>query len=158
MKYYHVSNKEEIINKFIPRIPEDRAVDEDFTIERICVSTSLNGCLSAVPWQYDIEYYTDEELPITVYEFELNKNDVINSEYLYNNNLVCDANITGECWITKEVKPSKIYDIVIKEFSSDIYAIIPKDKENDRNFIENGLYKTGTEYKIYDYVIDRIIR
>lgn len=158
MKYYHISNGEEIINKFIPRVPEDRNIYEDDKIKRICVSTSLDGCLSAVPWQYDIEYYADEELPITVYEFEIDEKDIINSEYLYNNNLVADANITKECWVTKEIEPNKIYDIILKEFSSEIYAIIPNDKKHDKNFIENGLYKNGTEYKIYDYVIDRIIK
>lgn len=158
MKYYHMSIEEEVIEKFVPRVPQDRMVGEDDKIKRVCVSTSLNGCLSAVPWQYDIEYLAIEELPIRVYEFELSEKDVLNSDYLYENNLVIDANVTKECWVLKEIEPTRIYDIVLREYSSEIYAVIPYNKLNDKEYVENGLYNNGTEYFLYDFEVEQIIK
>ena len=52
MKLYHCSLDMNIIKEFKPRIPCDaiRLDSEDDIIPRICLSTSIEGCLSATPW------------------------------------------------------------------------------------------------------------
>lgn len=35
---------------FSPRVPDIRGAHEDNTTPRICLSSSISGCISAVPW------------------------------------------------------------------------------------------------------------
>lgn len=136
--YYHVSsNYDREINEFIPRIPHNRASGEDAVQKRICVSTSLQGCIKAAPtiWYHmhtylNAEYYdpyTHMERLTTlleqnekvgylfkVYEFYLDEGEVISASVLKENEWVPDADQTNEHWITKPIKPSKSYYILIE--------------------------------------------
>lgn len=153
MKFYHISySTEDIIEEFIPRIPEDRMKDENDTIKRVCVAPSLSNCLSAVTWQDEIEYLCDEELPVRVYEFEITDEKIIDSNYLYKSGLVNDANITKEHWILEKIKPSKVYDIVIEEYQEELSALIPYSELNNEDY----MYNNGKEYKLLKYRIETI--
>ena len=46
--YYFVSDRNFDSETLEPRIPINRLLDEDDKIERICVSKSIIGCLSAI--------------------------------------------------------------------------------------------------------------
>ena len=101
MKFMYIDdNTNIIIEKFTPRIPNacSRTTGEDDTIPRVCVCPTLDGCLSAAPWQDDVEYFAENEIPLRVYEFETNKERVIPSNILYTEGLVDDASFTNEHW------------------------------------------------------------
>ena len=72
---YHISELNCDGKTFIPRIPEDAYIgEEDIKHKRICVSTSIIGCI------------------VNNHVFKPSKNDVP------------DVQITREKWITKRVK------------------------------------------------------
>ena len=48
MQYYHVSSDNQGNKKFKPRIPDLKMDDEDGITKRVCFSTSIIGCLSAI--------------------------------------------------------------------------------------------------------------
>ena len=122
MKFYHISlDLENDIKAFKPTIPNEeiRLCNEDSTTPRICVSNSIEGCLSAVPWggiDFENQFDTDH-IVFKVYEFEpkdiLNGN-LIKPDYLYKEDLVRDAKFTGEHWIVnQELKPIKSYLAIV---------------------------------------------
>lgn len=156
MKFYNIAyNTEYLIEEFYTKIPENPMLGEDTTTKRVCVSTSLSGCLTAVPWQDDLEYLSSNELPVRVYEFEINFNDfkkrgtIYTPDFLYKFGLVDDALETQEHWILENIKPTKSYEIILNEYQSDIYAIIPFDKKNDSSYIyNNGILINLLSYSI----------
>lgn len=156
MKLFYIDdNVNKVINKFELRVPQSRMTGEDSKTLRVCASKSLSGCLSAVPWQEDIEYM-DDNCILRVYEFEVSDEDVINSEYLYENALVDDAMITEEYWIMKSVVPAKIYDILIEECWYDPVGVIPYnyvDTEEFDNYISTRQY-TLSKYKVIKNIKD----
>ncbi|WP_339251624.1 hypothetical protein NSQ43_15450 [Sporosarcina sp. FSL W8-0480] len=150
MKYYHVSTSLDLIKEFVPRIPESlHESGEDAKIPRICVSEDLNGCFTAMPFggagiedhirETSFGYYR-------IYEIEVNENliseYVIDSETLYTEELVSDANHTKECWITTPVSwDSK--DISIK--NSYIIRLNPNDIEEGTKKIISHSVRTDAE-------------
>lgn len=95
--------------EFIPRVPDSIMTGEDARINRICVSSSINGCLSAIGAIKDTIY--------CVYE---PKN--IKEVYIYNDDLdkyVPDACITGELWV-RNTSIIFVRTKVIKVIKSDI--------------------------------------
>ena len=127
MKLYHVNLEVgNIIKEFDPKIPLIRLRDgsENFSIPRICLSASLNGCLSAVYWGgasfEDIFIDCDLSVPIRVYEFDtddIDDNNLVTPEYLYKSDEVRDAMINQEYWvINQNLKPRKTYVIKISDY------------------------------------------
>lgn len=156
MKFYNITyDTEHLIKEFYLKIPENPMVGEDTTIKRVCVSTSLSGCFTAVPWQDDLEHLADNELPVRVYEFDIDFNEfkkrgaIYTPEFLYKNGLVDDALETQEHWILENIKPTKSYEIILHEYQSDIYAIIPFDKQNDSSYI----YNNGISVNLLSYTV-----
>lgn len=147
--YYHVSMEhEQEIEEFIPRIPKHRIENENDTHERICVSTTIKGCIKAAPsiWYYmyqsqfmecfspydDMDKLTtlldhDEQVGylVKVYEFDLKEDEVIHSHILKKKGWVPDANKTDEHWITKQVKPNRSYYLLLQN---------PKEKNGEPLF------------------------
>lgn len=124
-KLYHASNNCDIIEEFVPRIPEFRAegLDENNTIPRICLSDSIEGCLSAVPWggsRLEDLFWEEGSCLIRIYEFDikdLNLKNLLPPEYLYSSDLVRDALISGEYWyIHEKLKPSRSYLIEVDKY------------------------------------------
>lgn len=48
MNYYHISSDNRNGEKFKPRVPDCRMDEEDGKTKRVCFSTSIIGCLSAI--------------------------------------------------------------------------------------------------------------
>lgn len=112
---YHVSldiyNGEKL---FIPSVPKHRCKEEDDKIKRICVARTIKDAISGFPYKNFFvnsykTYYKDvlsedgESLLdryLTVYEFKVNKKDLILSEDL--REYVPDIHLTNECWLMKE--------------------------------------------------------
>lgn len=125
MILYHVSKGwTELYKEFIPRVPEFRAYDEDNKTERICLSDSIGGCLSAIP---DSLYHTDEYTKLTIYECDID--DYINYEELYKYGMVPDAYVTHEYWCLKPIWMFGTH-VLLSDFDSH-YEFVPDEKRLD---------------------------
>lgn len=128
-RYYHLSlNINNLIDKFYPRIPDiEKMVEtENREMKRICLSNSIENCLSAVWWgasHLRDSMNEDFELLIRVYEFDLstvNKKNIITSDELYKKDFVRDAFFTNEIWVINEnIVPVKTYIINLLDFTEE---------------------------------------
>lgn len=164
MTLFHVSLEDEKIEKFVPRVPEIRAFLEDGEIPRICLSTSIDGCLSAVSWGgCKLHNVVESSAKIRVYEF--NDEDIINGNLigsieLYQSGKVVDADETGEVWvINQELIPCKSYLIEIVDYEADQEDIISYENlkhcdetgESIEDFIETTVVIISeVEYKVIE--------
>lgn len=131
MILYHISqNLNNYIDTFYPKIPsKDRmCLEEDISMKRICVSSNIAGALSAMPRDGDI---ANEKF--RVYEFEIDEKDenLLDYKTIYENNYVQDSLCTKEYWILKAIKPSKCYDIIVKNYDNELVPILCKDLWKD---------------------------
>lgn len=136
MKLYHVSTNMAHDGVFTPGIPHYRMSDEDATIPRICVSDSVDGCLSAMPKRDndfgELVYENSGFFKVFVFdtdELSLTANDVVTSEHLYQNDLVEDAEHTGEHWITVPVKATNQYTLYVLNWEEDAVDSYPYEVE-----------------------------
>lgn len=131
MKLYHVSmGWTELSKDFIPRIPESRALHEDDTTKRICLSTSIEGCLSAMA---DKPYKSNTK--ITIYECDVDH--FVDYNELYDSGKVLDAHITKECWYLEPITMNGKH-LLLKYFECDC-KFVP-DEQLKAEFINHVLY------------------
>lgn len=137
-KLFHISRNTDIIEKFIPRIPESRADWEDEINQRVCLSSSIEGCLTGVPWGgsklEDILLPTgDGSYLIRVYEFDIKNiatEDLVGPEEIYEDGLVNDAMLSQEYWfIGKELKPDRTYLIELSGYLEQVVDIYSYESE-----------------------------
>lgn len=168
-KLYHLSLNCDIIDEFIPRIPKNRAKDEDNITPRISLAESINGALSAVPWGgtvLDEQFWEEGATLVRVYEFDiedLNIENLLLPEYLYSKDLVIDSRITREYWYLEPIKPSRSYLIEIEDYkmkacdyvrADDVVQAIYTERDDDNYFIWEDIILGsfteiyGTKYKI----------
>lgn len=100
MQYFFLSRKSHDNKTLNPRIPKNRMPSEDDKTPRICVSTSIAGCLAAV--------HTLKE-GNTVYIHTCESNEIIQPT----KDQVPDVFFTGEIWITESVQMHLIGKIKI---------------------------------------------
>lgn len=133
-KYYHISTDLTQNGEFTPRIPSVRADNEDTTLPRICVSRTIEGAVSAIPnggtRLYELISKNNGFLKLFIFDSEtldLNDDNMIDSDTLYEKGLVHDAIITDEYWITKPVTiPESDQQIIIPvTWDEDVYDVIP---------------------------------
>ena len=147
--FYHVSTNLTHPGIFKPRIPSFRHKDsEDDVIPRVCVAPSIEGCLTAIPeggMQLG-ELCWDQRYYFLVFRIDTQKlgipqNNIITSDELFKKDLVRDAEITNEHWITTSfVVPAEDRFLILvdnwAEESADvipyeIYQIADKKYEGD---------------------------
>lgn len=128
--YIHVSFEKlyDTELNFYPRIPKNRLENENNTIKRICVSTSISGAFNAIYQTInaalDLNFHGPFLKPIYVYgikKSEVTAKDIYDNNYLYKNHLVPDVLITDEYWILKPIK-MEFLDAVILKNSEEDYA------------------------------------
>ena len=70
--FYHMEilTNEEEIEEFYPRVPMDLMEGENEDIDRICVSTSIRGCISSAPWGQDRALTFGNNMVFRVYKFD----------------------------------------------------------------------------------------
>lgn len=127
MILYHATMNLDPIEEFIPRIPINRFIGEDETTPRVCLSSSISGCLTAAPFggsklTENIYLSNGSNRLIRVYEFDatlIREENIIGPEYLYKNDIVRDAEITGEHWVTVAIKPTNSYIMKLTRYSDD---------------------------------------
>ena len=156
MKLYHISRDLKFNGNFIPRIPflEDEST-ENRTTPRICVSKTIEGCLSAIPGSYMLdEVCLEQRGMFRVYVFDTEKHQ-IQPEYLVltdeldRKNEVLDAYLTEEVWITCPVTLDQedSYIIVIKNYSEEICDCVPYDV---RLLVDNEEYDGDLKKAYFD--------
>lgn len=125
---YHVSL--DFVNKFELRVPSSSYDSEDQETKRICFSKSIEGAITAMPYNINIvsgllnlkkEY--DMEPILYVYsidEKDLKPGQLKDSSELVYECRVADANMTGEVWVlTEDINP-KLDIIKISDCNFDI--------------------------------------
>lgn len=109
-KLYHVSLDITHSGVFDSRVPESRMQDEDSVTPRICVSDSIEGCLTAsgfgAHYLGENLFENNDLLKVFIFDTEklgLTSDDVIFPEELYQSGKVDDANLTNEHWVLTSV-------------------------------------------------------
>lgn len=166
--YYHVSLKRLKNKIFRPRIPKERLTNENDNIPRICVSNSIEGCLTAVKHNIfeDVileEYRTGKKVPIFIYGIKKDSVQFVKTPHeisIY----VQDAVSNSEYWILdKEVQMDFISTINlnmlhcvvdISDCSECCYTVNCHgcEKPNDWNESKEGkwIYKKDCYYPFVD--------
>ena len=156
-----------------PRVPEyldpynpAETGFEDNTTPRICVSTSIEGCLNGItvnlprqnPDQFDKLYVYIPEKPWKQYKHKTNK-DLVKGKLVY------DANVTREVWIMEPVR-MKLYGVIRVDQVSNVKrkSVVPTSKgvKGDRNYftykwhwvVKPKVLEKGTKF---DYSPERVI-
>ncbi len=161
---YHVSLDYDIsekikTKKFIPRIPEDPMVGEDYTTPRICFGETIEGCIQAIGGYYDD---IDDCNNFYVYTLIVDENSNFYKEnirdynYLHKNKLVPDAISTKEYWLLCEVelKGEKLkinessfdYHLCHEMIDKDFMILKTKDLFKEIN-LEEEYYNILKEYE-----------
>lgn len=109
---YHVSVERIAGNRLWQRIPKDRAEGEDKTMKRICFAKTLEGCITAMPNGVKVARNLSlcelhMGLPAILHIYSIKRSDIPDenikdSNYLLENNLVPDADETGEVWVVNQ--------------------------------------------------------
>ncbi|WP_373124781.1 hypothetical protein [Blautia producta] len=90
----------EPVNKFWPRIPEQRCPEENDTIPRICAAKTICGALRAIPQAGEVINRMQElEVPIYIHAYFFECSDIMETEDV--ERYVPDAADTGEVWLLK---------------------------------------------------------
>lgn len=117
--FFHISfDPWTTIHEFTPRIPLQRSYGEDNKIHRVCVSNTIENCLSAAPMTDiifepggyletdDLSLYITKDnsgVPFVAYELQADPSFVMHPAEL--SSLVPDALETQEHWIIHPVRP-----------------------------------------------------
>ncbi|MFW5962305.1 MAG: hypothetical protein ACOCQR_01700 [bacterium] len=153
MILFHLSENLFHNGKFYPQVPRSIMDNEEKDIERVCVSTTIEGCLTAMPNggskldcfiqellefnrnSYLMSGFKDENIPdfklfkIDTEKIGISQENIINYETLYKKNYVRDAYWTEECWITEKfsVPDEDISYIKIEDWQEEEFDMIPAD-------------------------------
>ena len=168
---FHVNRENYLIEKFIPRIPMLSVNEKEPKINRVCVSDTVDGCFSSVFiggnqlqfTQYlncfDNEGFNEEKdngkyARFYIYVFDSNEvedNNLLDYNCLYENKFVEDCLITREHWIlNQEITPIEILQIEVHDFTTVI-------KEH-LSFEDNSFKKIAYNEKIKGRIVKRLIR
>ena len=117
MVFYFCTNKKSFGNKMTlkPRVPKTVGTGEDTEIKRICVSQSINGCLTSIGCNL---YINDT---VYVYKCDVNQDCVVQPTI----NEVPDCFLTGENWLMKETEFELAYKFKILKQHLSNYANEP---------------------------------
>lgn len=142
---------------FFPEIPYTIMEWENQDIERICMSESIEGCLTAIGWKrLDCAFqdYMDEDmeaLRIVILKFDINKLDkryLRSPEELDEKGYVPDAYLTREWWYELPATPDEVEIKYLYNYNMDnIEYVLPKElrgkseltEEEVEEYIENGI-------------------
>lgn len=160
--YKHISTDLKHNGVFKPRIPSCRHQDhEDAVIPRISVAPSIEDCLTAIPdGGMNLERLNLERrglyllMTIDTEKLGITENDIITSETLYQKDLVRDADITNEVWITKEFRVPKedMQIIKVTDWDEVAHDVIPHSIIEIADKKYEGDYLTAYQDIYEDYV------
>lgn len=133
--FYHVSTDLNHNGVFTPRIPQTRHGDsENETIPRVCVGETIEDCLTAIPnGGGNLEDFNDDIggffkiFKIDTEKLNIREKDIISNEFLFQEDLVRDADITNEYWILTDFKVDAKDSFLIKllDWREEVIDVIP---------------------------------
>lgn len=172
--YYHICRdvRKQPTEKFEPRVPESVLEEEDSSTPRICLSETIEGCLSAAPWggvflEESISDFLDEFgqddylISFRVYEFEdVPESKITTSKDLVKKGLVMDAEITKEVWVRDHVlNPSKSYVVGLESYFEEAEDVLScgyyEDIKEDEN-LDVSEYIIGTTNLYYNVELEKV--
>lgn len=130
MQFFFISRRNHSGKTLEPRIPKNRLREEDATTKRICVSSSIAGCLAAV-------HGLKEGNTVYIHTCETDKAIYPTIDQ------VSDVNFTGEIWITEPVEMYLIQKIKITKVSH--FEFDPK----------NGIGMTNYQYRVIKRITEK---
>ena len=105
MKLYHVSYNK--VDRFIPRVPKERAEGENDDIPRICFSDSIEKCIAAKPsGPTALEIAEEEGIPVCLYVYSIDTEDydkhdlLILLKYSFGAYLMRVLRTSGGCYVS----------------------------------------------------------
>lgn len=133
--YKHVSTDLKHSGWMEARVPNNRFHGgEDETKPRVCVAPTIADCLTAIPGggmrldELNISqrgYYL--VMTINTEKLGIRDEDIMTTEVLYEQDLVRDADITNEVWITTsfQVPPEDMEVIQLSNWREDVEDVVP---------------------------------
>jgi len=113
----------------VPSVPVTTAFEEDVVTERICMSATIEDCISAigtigvfrrcVGHNEDAKSYATagiEVYPIIIQTFEVDESDI----YVPTKEDVPDVDMTGEVWLLRPMRPVECKLVWLDMFSIDV--------------------------------------
>lgn len=137
--YCHITSNLDQDNYFYPRIPKYISDGENTEIERVCVSSTIEGALTAIPnGGSRLENYLEESSNyFKVYIIDTKKlgvSKILKSDELFEKDYVRDAEITKEHWVLEP--------ILVPEEDTFIIRLEGWDEEA-RDVVPYEIYKLG---------------
>lgn len=176
--YYHVSTQLTHSGFFKPKIPEHRHKEsEDSKTARVCVAPTIEDCLTAIPMggvmlaelcaemrNYFLVFRIDTE------KLKINNSDIVSSEELFKKDMVRDAEMTNEHWITVPftVSEEDRFFILVSNWKEEPYDVIPfsvykiADEKFKGNYFEayeaiyNNFIPSSTQIQNLEYVSEKV--
>lgn len=153
---YHISDNLNEDREFCSRIPMNRTITEDEDIKRVCACDSISGVLTTAPFGSAELDQTLSKVPllklfvIDTEKLGIPEDKLVDSEYLYKNDLVRDAYNTGEYWIKQDfiVPEEDTYIIKVKDFSLIESNYIPYEVREHVRDTHKDLKECYREYLI----------
>lgn len=126
---------DEPVEIFVPRVPERREETEDATVPRICVTSTIKGCIASHPTILDhLSRFIDQNadpyqehfnkhmllehnklgLLLRIYHLAPDSQSVVDSKTVHETYHVRDALETGEQWILEPCKPERVSYLFIE--------------------------------------------
>lgn len=134
MVLYHLSTDLKHDGCLVPRIPERRRDDECDKVERVCFSSTVEGCFTAIPdgglgMKKLIFNHSGTFLLFVVdtEKYQISQDNLITDTVLYAREDVWDADETAEHWVLQPVNvlPEDRKVVRIKNWSEEDYDITP---------------------------------
>lgn len=161
--FSHLTAKQIKNVMFFPDIPYAIMKGENQDIERICMSESIEGCLTSIGWNrldclfQDLMDEDTEALRVVILKFDTDKLDkkyLRSPEELDEKGYVPDAYITREWWYELPVTPDDVEIKYLYNYTMDnTEYVMPKElrqkaeltDEELEEYVENGIEVTLIE-------------
>lgn len=148
-------------NEISPRIPTHVMIGEDDLTPRICVSKSIDGCLTAIgAHEFAISFLADtikengiqkdtplERLlfPFVIRTYDVGEQDEAFWDTKKLSVRIPDAKYTQECWITKDIEPIKVEILWLIDSDFSIKPLTIDGESMSYPVIQNAVWSNTPE-------------
>lgn len=116
MKLYNITfNLRDTKDRLIPAIPESAGATENKTIQRVCLTDSIEHCMQAIA-TCNRNIAVGKQFIVREVEIPANHSKLIHPKQLYRHKLVPDALENNEYWYLESIR-CKVYLCTIQSFS-----------------------------------------
>lgn len=135
---------------FTPCVPDSTMSGECEEAERICFSTTLLGCMSAVPWVSDLIHSHNNPVLVWITEYD----DINDGTVVYNTNIsVPDACVTDECWLMKPIRALGRLAYIKNAYRKETLYTVETKIDNELSF-DTAYNRISNALQYRNYVYD----